>query len=141
MPEVKSAADVSAKYARVTSTRSADYAAGIKAPRKDWARSTQSAAQNYKDGVTKAAQAGSFEKGVAAAGTEKWQGKSIAVGQARWAPGVQAGQKDYAEAMTPVLDTISKTTLPPRYPKGDPRNYERSRVMGEALNQMRVGSK
>ena len=141
MAEIKSAADIGAKYSRITSGRSSDFAAGVKAPRRSWATGAKNGAQNYKDGVTKAANDGRFEKGVVAAGDDKWSRKTTDVGVARWAPGVQAGQKDYVAAMAPVVDTIAKVQLSPRYPKGDPRNYQRVADIGNALTAMKTGTK
>lgn len=138
MAEIKSAVDIAAKYGRVTSGRSADFQNGVKTPRRSWAKGATAGAQNYRDGVTKAANEGRFEKGIAAAGDEKQLRKTLDVGVARWAPGVQAGQKDYAAAMAPVVDTIAKTVLSPRYPKGDPRNYQRVADIGNALNALKT---
>ena len=33
----------------------------------------------------------------------------------------------------PYADTIRSTTLPPRFPKGDPRNLERTKAIATAL--------
>ena len=136
---MKSAKDVAAKWSRVTQQRSSDFSDGVKAPRRSWAGGAKSAAESYKSGVTTAANEGRFEKGVEAAGDAKWQKKTVSVGVSRWAPGVAVAQSDMESGFAPYADVISKIDLNPRYPKGDPRNFDRVKQIGEALNKKRVG--
>jgi hypothetical protein len=137
---MKSAKDIAVKWSRVTQQRSQDFSEGVKAPRRSWAAGATQAAGSYKDGVTKAAQEGRFEKGVTAAGDAKWQKKTVSVGVSRWAPGVAVAQADMEAGFAPYADVISKIDLNPRYPKGDPRNFDRVKQIGEALNKKRVGA-
>jgi len=134
MPKVKSSSEIAAKWARVTPERAPDYEAGIKAPKKDWAQATKAAEPAYKDGVMKAAQEGRFGKGVTKAGTAKWQEKALSVGPARYSQGVAIAGPAFEKGFAPFRDTIEKTTLPPRFAKGDPRNIERVKVMAAALH-------
>jgi len=133
MAEIKDSGKIAEKWARVTPARTEDYDAGIKDPRKDWQTSTSSAEQRYKDGVSKASARGAFGKGVAKAGSAKWQRKAIEVGTRRWPEGVAAAKPDYAAGFSPYADTIKATTLPPKYPKGDPRNIDRVASIAKAL--------
>lgn len=133
MPTVKSASEIASKWGRVTPGRSEDYQSGVTNPTKDWETNTKAAEDRYKDGVTKASARGAFGKGVAKAGTKKWQEKATTIGVNRWAEGVQAGQDAYAEGFAPYADVISRTTLPARYPKGDSRNINRVTVMAKAM--------
>jgi len=139
MPAIKSASEIAAKWARVTPGRSSDFSAGVKAPKLSWETGATAAAESYKTGVTAAANEGRFEKGVKSAGDTKWQKKTVEVGVGRWAGGVSAATSDYQAGFAPFADVIQKTTLPPRYPKGDPRNYDRARQMGQALNAAKLG--
>jgi len=138
--EIKSLAAIATKWATVTPGRSADYEAGVRNPKKDWGTQTANAEGAYETGVQEAISSKRFSKGVREAGTEKWQRKTIAVGIGRWGPGVRAAQDDYQKGFAPYYDVIARTTLPPRYGRGDPRNYARSQAMGEALNAARVQS-
>jgi len=137
---MKSAKDVAAKWARVTSGRSTDFSDGVKAPRRSWTAGANAAEGSYKEGVTKAANEGRFGKGVTAAGDSKWQKKTVSVGVSRWAPGVAVAQGDMEAGFAPYVDVISKIDLNPRYPKGDPRNFDRVKQIGEALNKKRIGA-
>lgn len=139
MPAVKPGANVAAKWSRVAAQRTEDYSAGVAAPRTPWAAAASAAHERYKQGVQEASNRGAFAKGVAAAGDARWQEKSRAKGPTRYAEGVGLSGPDYAAGVQPYLDTIASTQLPPRFPKGDPRNVERVRVMSAALRKRKTG--
>lgn len=134
MPPVKPMSAIAEKWARVTPQRAPDYETGVRNPKVDWAQATANAAGAYKEGVTKSITEGRFEKGVKAAGTEKWQRKAIELGPSRYSQGVTVAQPDYEKGFAPFRDVIERTALPPRFAKGDPRNIDRVRVMAAALN-------
>jgi len=138
MPKVVDTAAIAEKYGRVTPARAADFEAGVKAPMEDWAAKTSAAESNYAEGVQTAIGNKSFGKGVAKAGTAKWQRKTIEIGVGRWGTGVRAGQPDYQAGFDPYQKVIQATTLPPRYPKGDPRNIDRVNAMAKALHDAKV---
>lgn len=138
MAEIRAVSEIAEKWARVTPQRSEDYEQGVRNPKEDWASKTAGAADNWKQGVQQAAQDGRFTKGVQAAGTSKWQDRTIAKGVQRWGPGVQLGQGDYETGFAPFAAVIARTQLPPRFPKGDPRNIERVRVIATALRNAKV---
>ncbi len=137
---IKSAADIAAKWSRVTPQRTEDYSQGVENPRKDWKAETTSAESRYEAGVTSAISKKRFGKGVAAAGTQKWQEKSIQKGTQRWGPGVQAASGDYAAGFEPYRQTISGITLPQRYPKGDARNLQRVSAIASALHAKKLAT-
>ncbi len=139
MAAIKAVSVISEKWSRVTPQRAADYAAGVKSPTKSWQDGALAAADAQAQGVTEALANKSFEKGVAAAGNAKWQRKASTVGAARFGPGVQAAKPDYEAGFAPYVGVISGVTLPPRGSKGDPRNYERVKAMGEALHAAKIG--
>jgi len=138
MPKVRSSSEIAEKWGRVTPQRTADYEAGVKNPKEDWASAAKAAEGTYKTAVTQAANEGRFGKGVAAAGTAKWQSKAVAKGTVRWGPGVQIATPDYEKGFAPFRDTIERTTLPPRFPKGDPRNIDRVSAIARALHDKKV---
>ena len=133
MPTVKNVAKIAEKWARVTPQRSADYEAGVRDPIRDWATNTAAANDAYKAGVQAAITKELFKKGIARVGTEKWKRRAVEVGPQRFSQGVQVAQPDYEKGFAPFRDVIEKTTLPPRFAKGDPRNIDRVRVMAAAL--------
>jgi len=109
-------------------------------PRADWAAVTKAADGAYKAGVQAAIARNAFTKGVDAAGTAKWQARSVSVGAERWGPGVLAAVDTYERGFSKYRDAIEKATLPPRYPVGDPRNFDRVKAIGEALRRAKVGA-
>jgi len=138
MVAIRSSREISEKWSSVTPTRTAFYEAGVRAPKKDWARATSGAESTYKTAVINAANEGRFGKGVQKAGTEKWQRKSIDIGAGRWGPGVSVAAPDFESGFSPFRDAIEKVTLKPRFPKGDPRNYERVAQIGNALHALKI---
>jgi hypothetical protein len=133
MPLVKPISHIAAKWATVTPQRAPQYEEGVKSPLKDWATNTKNANDAYKAGIADAVAKDRFAKGVAKAGTAKWQTKAVAVGPTRFSQGVQVAQPDFEKGFAPYRDVIEKTTLPPRFAKADPRNIDRVRVMAAAL--------
>lgn len=137
--QVKDAGSVAKKWAARAGAAGGDYSTGVQSPRVDWAQATESAANSWAQGTAQAAANGSFSKGVAKAGTDKWKRKASGVGAARYTQGVGAAQPDFQNAIAPVLQVLSTVTLPPRAPKGDPSNLQRVAAINTALRKMKVG--
>lgn len=135
---IKSADVIAKKFASRGGAAGADYSAGVQQPRVPWAQATTAAVNNYAAGVQQAIGNGSFQKGVAAAGDEKWSRKATGVGAQRYGPGVQAAQPDYAKGVAPYLDTLRNLNLPPRAPKGDPSNVQRVAAIATALRARKL---
>ena len=133
MAKIRSLQEIQGKWSTVTPQRSQQFADGVQNPLNDWATGAKAAEGNFEQGIQRAIAAKSFGKGVNAAGSERWQKKTIAVGVSRWAPGVAAGSADYADGFAPYRDAIAATNLPPRFPRGDERNYLRVQAIGKAL--------
>ena len=139
MANIKSIDVIAEKWTRVTPGRSADYAAGVAAPRTDWATATANAESAYGQGVQQAVSRKAFSKGVKAAGTAKWQQKTTDKGVPRWSQGITMSGNDYANGFGPYAQVIASTTLPPRYPAGDPRNIDRVAAIAKALRDKKIG--
>lgn len=139
MLRIKTSKEIAEKYSRVTPGRSADFDAGVKDPNVDWATPTIASEGTYEEGVQQAISEKRFGKGVKAKGTEHWRKKTTEVGITRWPVGVRAAADDYEMGFAKYRDAIERITLPPRYPKGDPRNIERVRAVAEALHTAKVG--
>lgn len=140
MAEIKDVGRISAKWARVAPQRTQDYTEGVSAPRRDWSQSAAAAQDTHSQAMQRAATAKSYSRGVRQAGSQKWQARSLAKGPNRFAEGVAIAEPDYRQAFAPFAETIARTTLPPRFPKGDPRNLDRVRAVAMALTQKKTGS-
>jgi len=136
--EIKSIAAIAEKWERVTPLRSQDYIEGVRTTRKDWAELTVAAAENYIQGVQAAIADGRFQRGVEKVGTQKWRENTISKGGTRWGQGVRLGGIEYAKGFAPYRDALEALVLPPRGPRGDPRNIERVRVIAETLHALKI---
>lgn len=138
MAEIRPMDVIAEKWSRVTPMRRPDYEYGIANPRRDWADAASAANDSWKAGVASAAAADRFGKGVKKVGTAKWKDRAAKKGPSRFAEGVIIGRPDYQKAFAPFADTIKATTLPERFPKGDPRNIERVSAIASALHKKRL---
>jgi len=126
------------KWKNRAAAAAGDYQFGVQNPLKDWATNASAAKDAWVGGVQDAAARGAYEKGVRKAGTEKWQRKAVQLGAPRYTQGVQVADVDYKEGFGPYYDALTRLTLPPRGPRGDPRNLERVRVIVEALRKVKT---
>ena len=139
MAEIKSMAAIKEKWTRVTPQRTDDYTNGVKSPKRDWAAETGAAKANWKAGVDAAAAKDLFAKGVAEAGTKKWQEKALAKGPGRFAEGVFGAGGDYEKGFAPYRAAIAAVDLGPKFPRRDPRNLDRVKRVVTALTEAKVG--
>jgi len=138
MPAVKSLDRISAKWARVAGTSQEDYILGIQNPRRDWQKATADAEAIWERGIAQAVQRKSFGKGVNKAGTAKWQERALTLGPARWTEGINASLAAYEKGFSPFREVIIRTNLPPRGPKGDPKNIQRVAILADALHKEKL---
>jgi len=138
MAEIKSMSNIRDKWTRVTPGRTEDYKLGIQNPRRDWAAEAIAAKENWKAGIDAAAGKGLFEKGVAKAGSKKWQEKALKNGPGRFAEGVYIAGPDYESGFKPYHDAISRVDLGPKFPRRDPRNLERVKRVVDALVETKI---
>ena len=139
MAEIKDVSKVASKWARVTPMRAEDYKNGVQDPRRDWAKQAIAQKDTWKTAITEAATKGLYEKGIATAGTERWKDKALTKGPGRFQEGVMVAGPDFEKGFAPYAEAIKATTLPARFPKGDPRNIERVRVIATALRAKKLG--
>lgn len=138
MPAIKNLDFIGAKWKRVTALSAESYKEGVQNPKTDWADATADAEENYNKGVQAAIVAKRFGKGVRKAGTSKWQEGAVNKGTNRWPEGIRLSGNAYQEGFGPFREVILNTTLPPRGPKGDPKNIDRVRIMAKALHEKRL---
>ena len=139
MAEIKSMSAIRDKWTRVTPGRVDDFKLGIQNPKRDWQAETEAAKDTWKAGVDQAAAKDLFAKGVAKAGTKKWQDKALKVGPGRFAEGVFIAGPDYEKGFKPYHDAIAAVDLGPRFPRRDPRNLERVKRVVDALIAEKIG--
>ena len=136
--KVRDIARVGDKWSEKAANATGDYDYGVNNPKKDWATETKAAEKNYEDGIKAAMTQKRFGKGVAKAGTQAWKDGATKKGVNRFAEGVAVAKDKYKENFEPYIKVLENTDLPPRYPKGDPRNYERVKAVGVALHNAKL---
>lgn len=130
---------VASKWARRAGNAGTEYEEGVRSTTKSWAGAAAAAEGNYKAGVTQAANAGRFGKGVAKAGDAKWKKNATEKGPMRFQQGVAVGENDYSAGVAPYLELIGRVDVPARGPVGSEGNYSRSATIGRALRAAKVG--
>ena len=123
-----------AKWKTKVAVAGPDYLDGVQNPKADWQTETSKAEGSYEQGVQRAIATKQFGKGVSKAGTAKWQKGATEKGPARWISGVGLAEDEYRSGMGEVIQVIEGTALPPRGPNGDPKNYDRTRILGTKLH-------
>lgn len=116
-----------------------EFAAGVKGSGSKWQAATASSGENYEAGVQAAIGRKAFQKGVAASGGDYFAERASTIGARRFAEGVREGAGNWAEGFKPFGDALASVNLPPRGPKGDPRNMARATTVAEALRRKKVG--
>ncbi len=139
MADIKALDKIARKWTEVTPQRANEYAEGRRNTRRSWQHAPEDAADSYAEGVQEAISNGSFARGVGEAGDGKWRDGALNKGVRRWPEGVRLGGDAYRTGFAPFHSVIQGVTLPPRGPKGDPRNYDRVRAIGEALHEEKKG--
>ena len=138
--DIKPVDRIATKWSEVTPQRAGEYQSGVQSPKRSWAQATSDATENYNAGIQDSISRNSFQKGVEKAGDSAWRDGALNKGVSRWPQGVRMGKSKYQQGFAPYHSVISGLTLSPRGPKGDPRNYDRTREVGQALHEAKVGA-
>jgi len=80
----KTADQIAAKFQRRVAGAGQDYSEGVAAPKRDWSSATVASKARWQASLQEAMQAGRFERGVQAAGSQKWQSRALNVGAQRY---------------------------------------------------------
>lgn len=124
------------KFVRRASVAGPDYERGINNPRKPWDKATLDGENNYKVGVTAAANAGRFGKGVKKVGNQKWLKNAISKGVTRYPEGVAIAKDAWVTGFQPYQTAIANLTLPPRGPRGSAQNLQRVAIVANTNRQL-----
>jgi len=131
-------ARITEKWKRRSGSASEEYREGVAMTTADWAGATAAAAASYASGVQEAIAGNRFQKNVAKAGTAKWKRGAVEKGTARFGPGVAAADADYSAGFEPYRAALGTLDLPMPGMRGAEGNYQRSALVGRALNALRV---
>jgi len=138
MAGVKPLDKIVEKWDRVSAGAQAEYEAGVRDPRVDWAAATKAAEKAYEQGISQAVSAKRFGKGVTKAGTAKWQAMAIAKGPRRWSEGIGLAKASYSEAFAPYHTALGAIVYPAKGARGDPGNIARVAVVAKTLHELKL---
>ena len=138
--KIRSTSDIAEKFSRVTPSRASEFVAGVaQVPPGEFEAAAIAGEANYKVATSAAIAKGSRAKGLAGSG-QKWLRRIAANGESRFATGTAGAASDFAQGFAPFRETIAGLTLPPRGPRGDPKNIERVRAVADALRKRSQGA-
>lgn len=138
--KVSDAATAAKKFVQRAQAAGPDYKKGVENAGSEWQAATAASADTYAAGVQDGINRGAFQKGVVKAGSQRYQERASGVGAQRYPQGIAGAENDWAQGTAPYLQTIAGLSLPPRRPKGDPSNYQRSQAVGMALRARKIGN-
>jgi len=138
--KIKSLDIITKKWTEVTPGRTEYYKEGTSGKGGAWEAGAKAAEGNFKAAVTAAAAAGNYGKGVGRAGGGAYEKGVSEKGVARWPQGVSVAGPEFSKGFGPYQGVLAGLTLPPRGPKGDPRNYARVQAVGAALRAKKVAA-
>lgn len=125
------------KFQRRASQAGQDFEDGVSGVSdSDQAQATLDARENWTQGVQDAISEGRFESGVQDS-SKSWQEQTLEVGATRFTQGASAAGDTWRSEFQEYADTLESLSLQPRGPRGSEANFQRSRAVGEALNQQR----
>ncbi len=136
-PVVPDAARVSDKWVRRAGQASTDYGEGVERSPKDQAGNAVAAKTLFAQRVSDSKTHDLWEKNLRAAGTEAFKRGVREKGTQRYGPGVQAAQPKFGGRIGGILSAISGVDIPARGVPASDQNFQRSRLIGQALNRLK----
>lgn len=137
---MKSAAQSSQKFVERAGAATQDYVEGARTSNKDQAAAAIAAKANYAAGIQAAITRGAYEKGLTESGKAGWLKGVTEKGANRFAEGVASGASKYAANSGKYDSARGAAASLPRGPKGSEQNFNRAKVVGQALRKMKVGA-
>lgn len=135
MVTVKDLGQSADKFERRAGQAGQDYEQGVQATSDQEQQSaTLDAVDTWEQGVQQAINNGTFQSGVQNP-NKSWQQASLEVGSGRFTQGASQAGNTWREAFSPFADTLEGLSLQPRGPRGSESNFDRSRQVGQALNE------
>ena len=138
MALIRSIEVIASKWQTVTPQRAGIYKSNVEAPLRDWEKETLAAKDRRNEGLRAAIADGRIDRGIKRVGLEGWRKPTVTKGPSRWAEGVALAEPEYRAGFAPYRDVIERTDPGPRFAKGDPRNWDRSKRIGMALHNKRI---
>jgi len=140
MVKIKSVDEIATKWTDVTPARAPYYEAEVKVAGAEWVAGAKGGQAAYKAAMADPKVIDRRAAKITDAAGSKFQTKAGTVGPSRFREGVAAGKPYYIEGFGPFQGVIAAWVPPARGPRGDPKNYEIVKSIGDALYKKRTGS-
>jgi len=138
MVQVTNLNDAADKFERRGRNAQQDFVSGVEnTSDQTQQQETLDAVDSWETGVQEAISEGRFSAGVQNP-SRSWQTATLEVGPSRFSEGVSNSGDVWQSSFSPFADILEGLNLQPRGSRGAPSNYERSRAVGEALNNART---
>jgi hypothetical protein len=138
--KVKDIAKSAAKFVSRAGVAGPDYTAGVQAAGTSQYDNALAAKANWGAGVQAAVANDSFSKGLTKVGPQKWITNATNKGAKNYPAGVAQAQSAYSAGVTPFFQVLANLNLTQRFPRGDPRNQQRSVDVQVALHKAKTGA-
>lgn len=139
MVKVKSVEEIATKWSDVTPARAPYYEAEVKVAGAEWKSGAAGGQAAYEAAMRDPNVLKRRAAKITDEAASKYQTKAGTVGPGRFREGIAAGKPYYAAAFAPYHGVISAWVPPARGPRGDPKNYEIVKSIGDALHKKRTG--
>lgn len=136
--EVRSIADSQAKFASRAAAAAPEYTKGVATAGPRWLAGASAADKTWADATQEAISQGRFGAGVRKAGSQKYQDRAAKLGGDRFRTGVQEGAQDWGRGYAPHAQALSSLELGTKGIRGSEQNYQRSRMVGNALRAKKL---
>jgi hypothetical protein len=140
MVKIKSVDEIAKKWADVTPARAPYYESEVKVAGAEWKSGAAAGQAAFKTAMTDPKVLDRRAAAITDAAASKFQTKAGTVGPGRFREGIAAGTPYYTEGFSPYQGVIAAWAKPPRGPRGDPKNYDIVKSIGDALHKKRVGA-
>jgi hypothetical protein len=137
---VKSAAESQRLWSSRTGAAAPEYGANTPQAGSIWEANTLAAVANYGAAIRSANIEARQAAGVRRSGAQGYSSGVREKGIPRFAEGARLGAPKYGSRVSPYLQRLAGTDLPPRRTRGDPANYQRVNAVGNPLHELRLAS-
>lgn len=136
---MKTASQSGDKYVNRAGAASLDYKQGAENTSKDQAANAIASKDNYVKGVQESITRGAYEKGLSKSGKQAWLDGVRNKGAERYSGGVSNGVSKYVTNSGKYDGARAAANALPRGPKGSEANFNRSKAVGQALRNAKIG--
>lgn len=136
---LKDAGSYVQKYTTRAAAATTDYVNGVQGATGQ-AAAAAAAVNKWQQAVASPAAAAAFQNNLTAAGDQAWKNGVQQKGQARYAPGVQAGGGKWANKVGKYFAVLKGLSLPARGLRGSAQNAQISAQVQAALHAAKTGA-